>query len=299
MQGQTPQGFKLGVIREAYESAKKYKDYKVSCDCGVVRRFLPEEKIGVVLGHSSNIKITNAEDIFLADKLFQLASVKKNFLHNETYYANGLKGKVVVVFGGSYGIGGEIVEICKKYGANVYSLSRSKSSTYVESISDVEEALASVKAQESGIDFVINCAGLLSKEPLNHMSQRKILELINVNYVGAVNVAKTAFPYLKETKGQLVLFTSSSYTRGRANYAVYSSSKSAIVNLSQALAEEWYSDSVKVNCINPQRTNTPMRTRNFGAEPEGTLLKAFDVATATINVLLENFTGQVIDVNLK
>ncbi len=299
MQGQTPQGFKLKTIREAYRLANLDENFKVSCDCGVVKKFLPNEKIGVVLGHSSNIKITNAEDIFLADKLFQLASENKNYLRNDDYYAQGLKSKVVVIFGGSYGIGEEIAKKCEGFGAKIYSLSRSVTGTHVESMSDVESALSSINDQEGRIDFVINCAGLLSKQPLNHMSQREILELINVNYVGTVNVAKAAFPYLKESRGQLVLFTSSSYTRGRANYAIYSSSKSAIVNLSQALAEEWTVDGIRVNCVNPQRTKTPMRTRNFGAEPEESLLKASDVASATINVLLEQFTGQVIDVKLK
>jgi 2-C-methyl-D-erythritol 4-phosphate cytidylyltransferase len=298
MQGQTPQGFRLGTIRRAYEKSREAGNYNVSCDCGVVRTFLNEEKIGVVQGHSSNIKITNAEDIFLADKLFQIISDRRNFLHNDTYYSSGLKGKVIVVFGGSYGIGKEIGERCKEYGAKVYSLSRSGSGTHVESFSDVENALTLVNDQEGKIDFVINTAGILVKEPLNHMSQQRILELVNVNYIGAVNVAKASYRYLKSTNGQLVLFTSSSYTRGRAHYAIYSSSKAAIVNLSQAIAEEWHSDGVKVNCINPQRTNTPMRVKNFGAEPEESLLKASDVAIATINVMLENFTGQVIDVKL-
>ena len=70
----------------------------------------------------------------------------------------------------------------------------------------------------------------------------------------------------------LLNFTSSSYTRGRSYYALYSSSKAAIVNFTQAIAEEWTSDNIKVNCINPERTATPMRTSNFGVEPRDLLL---------------------------
>ena len=95
-------------------------------------------------------------------------------------------------------------------------------------------------------------------------------------------------------------FTSSSYTRGRANYSLYSSSKAAIVNLTQALAEEFsLKHDIRVNCINPQRTLTPMRTTNFGIEDPKTLLTSESVAYASLNTLLLNITGQVIDVKLE
>ena len=68
--------------------------------------------------------------------------------------------------------------------------------------------------------------------------------------------------------------SSSSYTRGRMNYSIYSSTKCATVNFVQALAEEWGGLGVRVNCVNPERTKTPMRTKNFGIEPEDTLLKS-------------------------
>src|SRR5690606_40599086 len=67
----------------------------------------------------------------------------------------------------------------------------------------------------------------------------EITALIGVNYTGAVNVAIASKPYLLETSGMLMNFTSSSYTRGRAFYALYSSTNAAIVNFTQAIAEEW------------------------------------------------------------
>lgn len=77
------------------------------------------------------------------------------------------------------------------------------------------------------------------KIPLMTMKYDDILNLIRVNYLGAINVAKESFSYLAKSHGGLLLFTSSSYTRGRAMYSLYSSSKAAIVNLVQALSEEW------------------------------------------------------------
>ena len=142
----------------------------------------------------------------------------------------------------------------------------------------------------------MNTAGLLIKKPIDTLSEQEILDLININYLGTINVAIESKPYLSATKGMLLNFTSSSYTRGRAYYALYSSSKSAIVNLTQALAEEWGAFGIRVNCINPERTKTPMRVENFGTEDPSLLLDAEDVAKTSLATLLNNKTGIIVDV---
>ena len=91
-------------------------------------------------------------------------------------------------------------------------------------------------------------------------------------------ITKTAINYLKESKGSILLFTSSSYTRGRAMYSIYSSTKAAIVNFVQAISEEYNDFGIKINVMNPERTDTPMRRNNFGIEPKQTLLTASEVA---------------------
>jgi 2-C-methyl-D-erythritol 4-phosphate cytidylyltransferase len=111
-----------------------------------------------------------------------------------------------------------------------------------------------------------------------------------------VQIARSSYKYLAETKGQLLLYTSSSYTRGRAEYSLYSSTKAAMVNLTQALSDEWGGDGIRVNCINPERTATPMRTKAFGQEPAGSLLSSEAVARTSLDVLLSELTGHVIDV---
>ncbi|HET9257023.1 MAG TPA: SDR family oxidoreductase, partial [Pseudonocardiaceae bacterium] len=103
------------------------------------------------------------------------------------------------------------------------------------------------------------------------------------------------FPMLCESSGSLLLFTSSSYTRGRSGYSLYSSAKAAVVNLTQALADEWASAGVRVNCINPERTGTPMRTKAFGQEPPESLLDSMSVARASLDSLLSQETGHVLD----
>jgi 2-C-methyl-D-erythritol 4-phosphate cytidylyltransferase len=69
-----------------------------------------------------------------------------------------------------------------------------------------------------------------------------------------------------------------------------------VVNLVQALAEEFHPFNVRINAINPERTATPMRTENFGAEPAEQLLTAESVARATLAVCTSLATGEVIDV---
>ena len=119
---------------------------------------------------------------------------------------------------------------------------------------------------------------------------------VEINYLGSINVAKASIPYLQKTKGCILLFASSSYTRGRALYSTYSSTKAGIVNLVQALSEELASDGIRINTINPERTATPMRFKAFGKEPDGSLLDADKVAIASLKTLLSDLTGEVIDV---
>ena len=69
-----------------------------------------------------------------------------------------------------------------------------------------------------------------------------------------------------------------------------------MVNFVQALAEEWEQDHIRVHCINPQRTHTPMRTAAFGIEPPETLLKPEIVAEKALLTLMSRFTGEVVDI---
>lgn len=291
--GQTPQAFDRQLIADAYEKALKDPNFRTTDDCGVVRTYLPEEPIFVVRGEESNMKLTYREDTYMMDKLFQLKSTEPNDVQ---IGAESFGGKVAVVFGGSYGIGKNIVEMLEQSGAHVHSFSRSATHTDVGDDNQVAIALAAVEQKEGHIDYVINTAGVLNREPLASMEYDTILKAVQTNYMGTVNVALRARPYLQRTRGKLIFFTSSSYTRGRAFYSIYSSTKAAIVNFVQAVAQEWDADGISINCINPERTKTPMRQQNFGIEPDETLLMPERVAEATLRTLLTDCTGQVIDV---
>ncbi len=287
--GQTPQAFDLKTIKKAHELANKDKNVNVTDDCGLVMKYNPVE-IFTVEGDMFNRKITYPLDVAIADKLFQIKTS-----HIETTDKTKLKNKVLVIFGASRGIGKATAEIAKNFGAKVYGFSRSSGVDIID-LNSVKSALEEVNKKEEHIDYVVNTAGLLKRGQIICRSIEDIMNEIQINYVGAVNAAIASYTYLEKTKGSLLFYTSSSYTRGRAEYSVYSSTKAAIVNLAQALAEEWQDLGIKINCICPERTATPMRFENFGKEPEETLCPVEKVANASIDTLLSDFTGQIIEV---
>ncbi|GAA3750749.1 IspD/TarI family cytidylyltransferase [Salinactinospora qingdaonensis] len=69
---QTPQGFRLGVIRRAYERAMRDPDLVATDDCGVVLRYLPEEEVHLVPGDEANLKVTHPGDLEIAEALLRV-----------------------------------------------------------------------------------------------------------------------------------------------------------------------------------------------------------------------------------
>lgn len=294
--GQTPQAFKSSVLKEAYAIALQDPNFTATDDCGVVLKYLPNVPIKTVLGTEQNLKVTHPVDLFIADKLFQLASTTAP--HSDSVEERNalLADKTIIVLGGSYGIGAEISQLAESSGANVVAHGRSTTGLHVQDPQAIEKAFRETYEKYGAIDAVVLTAGVLRVGKLANASEEMIAEAVGVNYLAPIHVAKAAYPYLQKSKGHLLYFTSSSYTRGRENYSLYSSTKSAVVNLTQALSEEWAEDDIKVNVVNPERTATPMRTQAFGEEAPGSLLSAIAVAETSLDVITSDATGLVVDV---
>ncbi|WP_026378370.1 bifunctional cytidylyltransferase/SDR family oxidoreductase [Agromyces italicus] len=295
--GQTPQAFRLSVIRRAYEIAAGDPDFAATDDCGVIFKYLPDVPIKVIAGTAENMKITEPLDIHIADKIFQLQTTSLTAPTSEGTGSIDLSGKSVVVFGGSYGIGASIAEQATARGARVHSFSRSETGTDVTSRKQVRRALTTAAA-DGPIDYVVITAGVLSIANLTDTSKKRLRNTLETNLMAPAKIAQEAYPYLEASSGQLLFFTSSSYTRGRAGYSMYSATKAGVVNMTQALADEWAESGVRVNCLNPQRTRTPMRTKAFGDEPTHTLLDPEHVAAVALRVLDSELTGQIVDVQV-
>ncbi len=292
MLGQTPQGFRTTIIKKAYELYEK-DPFETTDDCSLILKY-GLGKVGIVRGDRFNIKITYPEDMYFADKIFQVRSMESD--ENLEEIGEKIRDNVLVVFGASRGIGKEIINIASSLGAKAYGFSR-QTNVDVSKPEEVSLALREVFDKEGRINYVVNTAGILRVGALENKKYDDIFQEMMTNYFGTIVVAKESIKYLKSTRGSLLFFASSSYTRGRSLYSVYSSTKSAVVNLMQALAEEFGIYSCRVNAINPERTNTEMRKENFGVEDERTLLSPEVVARKSLAVLVSNFSGMVFDVN--
>lgn len=291
--GQTPQAFAYALVLDGHKRAIADQIENATDDCQLVMRL--GHRVLTVPGDEQNIKITYPIDMHLADKLFQLRQECAGSLAEDALKT--LCDKVVVVVGGTEGIGLALCRQLETIGSKVISLSRrSNPALDVSDPISIGLGFQRVAKQYGRIDCVVNCAGDLSRKNVEFMSFEEWRDIWGVNMDGCFSVAKSAIPYLRETKGCLLFVGSSSYTRGRGGYAAYSSSKAALVNFVQALAEELSHDQIRVNVVCPGRVRTPMRLRNFGQEPLSSLLEPDEVATEMVKALTMETSGSVFEV---
>lgn len=290
--GQTPQAFRHAVLARAYQLATAAGDMNATDDCSLVLRHLPATRIVAVSGDEVNLKITTRTDMVLADRMIQLRTLSEV---EDPRPSRPLRGARLYVIGGTNGIGESIAEHARAEGAEVVVDGR-RLGLDVRDYAAVEAHLASAADRLGGLDHVICTAGVLRIGRAIDLAPEELAEVIEVNVIGSLSVARAAHPYLRASRGSLTLFASSSFTQGRPNYVAYSASKAAVVNLAQGLAEEWTADAIRVNAVSPERTDTPMRRAAFPDESPLGLLAARDVAVATLRLIRSDLTGQVLDV---
>ncbi|EIX6261636.1 2-C-methyl-D-erythritol 4-phosphate cytidylyltransferase, partial [Campylobacter coli] len=151
MQGQTPQCFKLSLIKKAHELSKNDNDF--TDDCGLILKY-NLDKVYVVKGSNTNIKITYREDIFLADKLFQINSKNIQEYKNNFDFPN----KVAIIFGGNNGIGKIIAEDLSSFGVKTYPLSRGNGCD-ISDYATTNKKILEIYQKNKRIDFIISSAG--------------------------------------------------------------------------------------------------------------------------------------------
>lgn len=287
--GQTPQAFEVNLIKKAYQKALKEGFTTTTDDCRLVMRMgVP---IACVNGSVENIKITNEWDLFCAERFFQIQTEKANLSQPD------LQNKIIVVIGGLTGIGRAVCNKIKRLKGKAIPLSRrTKPSLDITQPTQVESVLNALYKEKGSFYSIINSAGVLYRNAFPNQSTQNMNEIISVNLMGSIYLAKYGLPLIQKG-GHLINLISSSSTRGRASYAVYSASKAAVLNLTQGLAEEF--PDIHINAISPQRTATPLRFKAFGQEDQSSLLKPEEVADAILSILNLKATGQVFDVRLE
>ncbi len=189
--------------------------------------------------------------------------------------------KVVIVTGGTSGIGFAIAKLYATEGADVViaSHNREKGVELAESISadclfiktdvrdeaEVKKLFATVKKKLGKVDVVVNSAGVYS------FSQSNIAEMptddfdliMDTNLKGIFLMSKYAIPELLKTRGNIINIASSIGLVPEKESAVYCASKAAVIMFSKALALQFADRGVRVNAICPGPIDTPMLRRAF------------------------------------
>ncbi|MEI8300563.1 MAG: bifunctional cytidylyltransferase/SDR family oxidoreductase [Chlamydiota bacterium] len=289
LRGQTPQSFSYPLILKAHHLALAQGITNATDDCQLVLNM--NHPIQIAQGSEKNIKITTELDLILAEQLLRL----QNTLIPTTTKSE-LKDKIFAVTGATGGIGQEITKQLQAEGATVISISRS--ATYACDLTSevsTKTLFEKLLIKYGPLDGLINACGYLKVNSLHELESEEINKLIHTNFTALVYACK----YCSLKKGAHILnLASSSYTRGRPTYAIYSGMKAAVVNFTQGLSLEH--PNLFINSIVPPRTNTSMRKTNFPKENPSLLLAPSIIAGEIIKVLhQQNLTGMTFEIKLK
>ena len=197
----------------------------------------------------------------------------------------GLKGKVAIVTGGSKGIGFATAKTFLEEGAKVAICARDKEilDKAVENLSQYGEVYAEaidVTDEESvygfadrvaerfgGIDAWVNNVGASFARKGEQYTEEEIDKHYTVNFRSAVFGCQAAFRYMKDKGGSIVNVSSLAArcaTSGRAS--IYGPMKAAVRSLSQTFAGEYAAYGVRVNCVMPGFTDTPLVRAHLAKE---------------------------------
>ncbi len=174
-------------------------------------------------------------------------------------------GKNILVVGGSSGISQNLVSDLLEAGAQVFSVSRRalKAQAGLSSIS--LDVLAEGYAQQLApqlppvLHGVVYAPGSITLKPFNRLQDADFLQDFQINLLGAVRTLQTALPALRAAKGaSVVLFSTVAVQVGFGFHASIAAAKGAVEGLARSLAAEWATAQIRVNCVAPSLTDTPL-----------------------------------------
>ena len=236
------------------------------------------------------------------------------------------KDKVVIVTGGSEGIGRALIGLLIDAGAKVATCGRQHEKLYalqleysqymlhtmVCDVSHEEECkrfIHSTVENFGSIDILINNAGISMRSLFDETDTEVIRQMMDVNFMGSVYCTKSALPYIIEHKGIIVGVSSTAGYRGLPGRSGYSASKFALQGWLESLRIELRDLGVHVMWVSPGFTASNIRNAALdskgnrlgeGVLDESKLMSAETCAKYILNaiekrkrVLVLTFTGKL------
>ncbi len=214
-----------------------------------------------------------------------------------------LAGKVAIVTGGSRGIGKHISKRLAAEGASVVIAGRTLADlkiaeeeisadggrviavqTDVSNEKSVHRLLSKTLTEFGTIDILINNAGQYMEKTISDMSVEEWNQVIGTNLTGPFLLTRAVLPEMMEKKdGTIVMISSTSGKRAKANSAAYSASKFGIEGFSEALLREVRGNNIRVIVVTPSSVDsTEMDPEQVLKGGEGARLRAEDVAQVVV-----------------
>jgi len=223
--------------------------------------------------------------------------------------------KKYLIIGASSGIGRKITELLVAQGDTVigtyYSNNTISSTAGLEMhYYDVKQANRSPEFIPDILDGLIYCPGKIALKPFSRIRLTAFTDDFNFQVVGALEMIQSALPALKKSQNASILtFSTVAVQTGFPFHSIVSASKGAIEGVTRALAAE-FSPQIRVNCIAPSLTDTPLAARLLNTESKRATIadrnplkiigQADDIAEMSAFLVSDKakwITGQIIHVD--
>ncbi len=179
----------------------------------------------------------------------------------------------ILIFGGTGGIGAALARQLKSRGARLCLIARDpdrltalaaelNAETRVCDATDggaVEQCVASAREELGGIDGAVNCVGSLLLKPAHLTTDEEWAAVIAANLTSSFHVLRSvAGTMMKSGGGALVFVASAVARRGLINHEAIAAVKSGVAGLAQSAAATYARYQIRVNCVAPGLTRTPL-----------------------------------------
>lgn len=178
------------------------------------------------------------------------------------------EGDVVVVTGGTTGIGAACCAHLARAGGIVYNVDFKapdvavKGVTHlqcdVSDVAQVKKAIGAVVKAHGSIDVLVSNAGIWHGGDFEKTSERDFDRVVGVNLKGAFFAVQACAPAMLEKGGAIIIMGSDQSLVGKPEQHLYGCTKGAVAQLSKSLAAHYAPKGVRVNCICPGSIDTPL-----------------------------------------